>query len=107
MGFFSKIAKGFKKALGFLGKTTGISSVLKGAKNIWNNLTGKTAAKDMAANQEAQLRQQSEAAKLNAANEMGNVTQFEDTSETGLGDNENRRKKRSAGSFGSGIGLVV
>lgn len=103
MGIFSSIKKLAKKAL----KLTGVGSLIKPIKGIWDNLTGKTAAKDMAASQEAQLRQQSEAAKLNAANEVGNVTQFEDSAAIGLGDDTQRRKKRSAGAYGSGIGLVV
>lgn len=103
MGLFSGIKKLVKKAL----KLTGITGLVKGAKGIWNNLTGKTAAKNMAESQEAQLRQQSEAAKLAASNEMGNVTKFDDTPDTGVGDSDVRRKKRAVGSFGSGIGLVV
>lgn len=103
MGIFSSIKKLAKTAL----KLTGISHAFKGVKGIWDNLTGKTAAKDMAQSQEAQLRQQSEAAKLKATNEVDSVTQFEDSDSIGLGSNEARRKKRSAGSFSSGIGLVV
>lgn len=103
MGIFSSIKKLAKKAL----KITGISSILKPVKGLWDNLTGKTAAKNMAQAQEAQLRQQSEQAKLNAANEVGNVTQFSDGESIGLGTDTQRRKKRSAGSYGSGIGLVV
>ena len=101
MGIFSKIKKLAKKALGF------VSPLLKPIKGMWDNLTGKTAAKDMAAGQEAQLRQQSEHAKLNAANEVENVTQFSEGESIGLGTDTQRRKKRSAGSYGSGIGLVV
>lgn len=103
MGIFSSIKKLAKKAL----KLTGISSILKPVKGLWDNLTGKTAAKNMAQAQEAQLRQQSEQAKLNAANEVENVTQFSDGESIGLGTDTQRRKKRSAGSYGSGIGLVV
>lgn len=103
MGIFSSIKKAVKKVL----KLTGISSVLKPVKGLWDNLTGKTAAKNMAQAQEAQLRQQSEQAKLDAANEVDNVTQFSDGESIGLGADTQRRKKRSAGSYGSGIGLVV
>lgn len=103
MGIFSSIKKLAKKAL----KITGISSILKPVKGLLDNLTGKTAAKNMAQAQEAQLRQQSEQAKLDAANEVGNVTQFSDGESIGLGTDTQRRKKRSAGSYGSGIGLVV
>lgn len=107
MGIFSKIKKGVKKALGFVGKVTGISSVFRGVKGIWDNLTGKTAARDMAATQEAQLRRQAEQAKLDASNEVGNVTQFEDGADSFAGGVGNRRKKRSAGAYASGLGLVV
>ena len=107
MGIFSSIKKAYKKALKFVHKVTGFTGLVKGVKGIWDNLTGKTAAKNMAQAQEAQLRQQSEQAKLDAANEVGNVTQFSDGESIGLGADTQRRKKRSAGSYGSGIGLVV
>lgn len=101
MGIFSSIKKLAKKVLGFA------SPLIKPIKGLWDNLTGKTAAKNMAQAQEAQLRQQSEQAKLSAANEVENVTQFSDGESIGLGADTQRRKKRSAGSYGSGIGLVV
>jgi hypothetical protein len=102
MGIFSAIKKGLKKVL----KLTGITSVLKPVKGLWDNLTGKTAAKNMAKSQEAQLKQQAEQAKLDASNEVDNVTKFDDSGGGGL-DSDTRRKKRSAGAYGSGIGLVV
>lgn len=101
MGIFSKIKKLAKKVLGFA------SPLLKPIKGFWDNITGKTAAKNMAESQEAQLRQQSESAKLDAANEVENITQFSEGESIGLGADTQRRKKRSAGSYGSGIGLVV
>lgn len=90
MGFFKKIKKAVKKSIG--------------------SLFGVGAMKDMAKSQEAQLRQQTEAAKLNAMNEIGNVTQFSDNTAqvaTFGDDDTNRRRRRSAGAFSSGIGLQV
>ena len=99
MGFFSGIKKLAKKALGF------VSPLLKPLKNVWNNLTGKTAAENMARTQEEQLRIQGEQAKLSAANEVDNVTKFEDTADPVLSDT--RRKKRPTGNFASGLGLQI
>lgn len=101
MGLFSGIKKLAKKAL----KLTGLSSVAKGIKGIWNNITGKTAAENMARTQEEQLRIQGEQAKLNAANEVDNVTKFEDTADPLVSDT--RRKKRATGNFASGLGLQI
>lgn len=110
MGFFKKIKKAVKKTLKVWNKVTGLDWLQKKAKQGIGSLFGVGAMKDMAAAQEAQLRQQTEAAKLNAMNEMGNVTQFSDKTAQFAdfgGDNTNRRKKRSAGAFSSGIGLQV
>ena len=101
MGLFRSIKKLTKKAL----KLTGVSRVFKGVKGVWNNLTGKTAAENMARTQEEQLRIQGEQAKLNAANEVDNVTKFEDTADPVLSDT--RRKKRPTGNFASGLGLQI
>lgn len=101
MGFFSGIKKLAKKAL----KLTGLSSIAKGVKGVWDNLTGKTAAENMARTQEEQLRIQGEQAKLSAANEVDNVTKFEDTVDPVLSDT--RRKKRPTGNFASGLGLQI
>ena len=101
MGLFSGIKKLAKKVL----KLTGLSSVTKGIKGIWNKITGKTAAENMARTQEEQLRVQGEQAKLNAANEQANVTKFEDTADPALSDT--RRKKRPTGNFASGLGLQI
>ena len=49
MGFFSGIKKLAKKALGF------VSPLLKPLKGVWNNLTGKTAAENMARIREVSL----------------------------------------------------
>lgn len=99
MGFFSGIKKLAKKALGL------VSPLLKPLKGAWDNLTGKTAAENMARTQEEQLRIQGEQAKLNAANEVDNVTKFEDTVDPVLSDT--RRKKRPTGNFASGLGLQI
>lgn len=99
MGLFSGIKKLAKKVLGF------VSPLLKPLKGVWNNLTGKTAAENMARTQEEQLRIQGEQAKLNAANEVDNVTKFEDTADPVLSDT--RRKKRPTGNFASGLGLQI
>lgn len=99
MGFFSGIKKLAKKALGF------VSPLLKPLKGAWDSLTGKTAAENMARTQEEQLRIQGEQAKLNAANEVDNVTQFEDSVDPVLSDT--RRKKRPTGNFASGLGLQI
>ena len=115
MGIGSKLKKAFKKSVknmfrggtawGFVKKY-----VDKPFTEKLQSLFGVGAMKDMAAAQEAQLRQQTEAAKLNAMNEMGNVTQFSDNTAqfADFGDTStNRRKKRNAGAFSSGIGLQV
>lgn len=99
MGLFSGIKKLAKKVLKFT------SPLLKPLKGVWDNLTGKTAAENMARTQEEQLRIQGEQAKLNAANEVDNVTQFEDTADPVLSDT--RRKKRPTGNFASGLGLQI
>lgn len=101
MGLFSGIKKLAKKVL----KLTGLGTVAKGLKGVWNNITGKTAAENMARTQEEQLRIQGEQAKLNAANEIDNVTKFEDSVDPVLSDT--RRKKRPTGNFASGLGLQI
>lgn len=99
MGLFRRIKKLAKKALGF------VSPLLKPLKGAWYNLTGKTAAQNMARTQEEQLRIQGEQAKLNAANEVDNVAKFEDTVDPVL--SAIRRKKRPTGNFTSGLGLQI
>lgn len=100
MGIFSGIKKLVKKALKFT-----VSPLAKPLKGLWDNLTGKTAAENMAKTQEAQLKAQAEAAKLQSANEVDNVVRFD----TGTADSNDllRRKKTNTGSFASGIGLQV
>lgn len=110
MGIGKTLKKTVKKAFKITSKITGLDWIHKTAKKGIGSLFGVGAMKDMAAAQEAQLRQQTEAAKLDSMNEMGNVTQFSDNTAqaTAFGDDDtNRRKKRSAGAFASGIGLQV
>lgn len=99
MGLFSGIKKLAKKALKLA------FPIYKPLKGLWDNLTGKTAAENMARTQEEQLRIQGEQAKLNAANELENVTKFEDTVNPVSSDT--RRKKRPTGNFASGLGLQI
>lgn len=99
MGLFSGIKKLAKKVLKLA------SPIYKPLKGVWDNLTGKTAAENMARTQEEQLRIQGEQAKLQAANEVDNVTKFEDTADPVLSDT--RRKKRPTGNFASGLGLQI
>ena len=99
MGLFSGIKKLAKKVLKLA------SPLVKPLKGVWDNLTGKTAAENMARTQEEQLRVQGEQAKLHAANEQANVTKFEDTADPVL--SAVRRKKRSTGNFTSGLGLQI
>lgn len=111
MGFGKKLKKGLKKTFKSFKKGIGVDWLQKQSKKALGSLFGVGAMKDMAAAQEAQLRQQTEAAKLNSMNEMGNVTQFSDNntaqfSDSGDDDTE-RRRRRSAGAFSSGIGLQV
>lgn len=110
MGFGKKLKKALKKGFKITSKITGLNWLHKTAKKGIGSLFGVGAMKDMASAQEAQLRQQTEAAKLDSMNEMGNVTQFSDNTAQFAdfgGDDTNRRKKRSAGAFSSGIGLQV
>lgn len=101
MGLFSGIKKLVKKAL----KLTGVSQAFGAAKGLWDNLTGKTAAENMAKTQEAQLKAQAESAKLESANEVQNVVKFDEGGSTS--NDLIRRKKSSTGAFSSGIGLQV
>ena len=110
MGIGKSIKKAFKKTFKTVGKVTGINWLTKGLKKGIGSLFGVGAMKDMAAAQEEQLRQQTEAAKLNSMNEMGNVTQFSDNTAqvANFGDDDTeRRRRRNAGAFSSGIGLQV
>ena len=99
MGLFKGIKKLAKKTLKL------VSPIYKPLKGAWDNITGKTAAENMARTQEEQLRIQGEQAKLKAANEVDNVAKFEDTADPVLSDT--RRKKRPTGNFASGLGLQI
>ena len=110
MGIGKSIKKTVKKAFKITSKITGLDWLHKTAKKGIGSLFGVGAMKDMAAAQESQLRQQTEAAKLDSMNEMGNVTQFSDNTaqfNNSGGDDTNRRRRRNAGAFSSGIGLQV
>lgn len=102
MGLFSSIGKAIKKALKF----TGVGALFKPVKGLWDSLTGRTAQKNMAQAQEAQLKAQQESSKLNAANEIDNVVRIEGQDINDTVD-PTRRKKRPVGSYASGIGLQV
>lgn len=110
MSIGKKLKKAVKKAFKITSKVTGLDWLYKTAKKGIGSLFGVGAQKDMAAAQEAQLRQQMEAAKLNSMNEVGNVTQFSDNTAqfANVGDDDTaRRRRRGAGAFSSGIGLQV
>ncbi|QGH73776.1 hypothetical protein [Vibrio phage vB_VhaP_VH-5] len=63
---------------------------------------------DAAKRQEEALRRQQEQAKLEAANEIENVTQFDEGTDPSFAvDPNKRRKKRSTGAYASGIGLQI
>ena len=64
---------------------------------------------DLAKQQEKQLKQQQENAKLTAANEVLAVTQFDETVDPSFAgaDEDFRRKKSSTGAYASGIGLNI
>lgn len=64
---------------------------------------------DLAKQQEKQLKQQQEAAKLQAANEVQQVTQFDETVDPSFSgaDGDFRRKKASTGAYASGMGLNI
>lgn len=84
MGLFSSIGK-------LVGKVLGIDD-----------------GSDAARKQEAALRRQQEQAKLEAANEIENVTQFDEGTDPSFAvDPSKRRKKRSTGAYASGIGLNI
>lgn len=85
-----------------MGLLSGITKMVKSA-------LGLDAGEDLAKQQEKQLRQQQEAAKLEAANEIQQVAQFDETVDPSFaGANEDfRRKKRSTGAYANGIGLNI
>lgn len=64
---------------------------------------------DLAKQQEKQLRAQQEAAKLQAANEVQQVTKFDEAVDPSFaGANEDfRRKKKSTGAYASAVGLQI
>lgn len=92
MGWLSKAVG---KALGGIG----LNSVTK--------LLGLGKEENLSSVFDAQLRQQREASKLDAANEATNVVQFEDTSTDTGSPSTRRTKKRSAGAYASALGLKL
>lgn len=81
-----------------------LSKLLTGVADIF----GVGGGKDLAKAQEEQLRQQQEAAKLSAATEQSNVTQFQDaTTNTDFTATDQRRRKQSTGAYASALGLQV
>lgn len=100
-GIGKALKKGLKKAfspLGLLGK-----DVL----NPLKDMLGLNAMKDLAGAQEAQLRQQQEANKLDASVESQNVAQFDDTSDSGFTGTDSRRKKKQSGAYSQALGLQL
>lgn len=76
--------------------------------NKVKDMLGLGALEDMAATQEQQLMQLREQNKLNASNEVSNVTKFEDASSSGMfTGSDSRQRKRAAGAYSSGLGLGV
>lgn len=70
-------------------------------------MLGLDAMKDLAGAQEAQLRQQQEANKLDASVESQNVAQFDDTSDSGFTGTDSRRKKKQSGAYSQALGLQL
>lgn len=68
---------------------------------------GLNALKDLAGAQEAQLRRQQEANKLDASVESQNVAQFDDTSDSGFTGTDARRKKKQSGAYSQALGLQL
>lgn len=103
MGLFSSIGKALKKTFGgTIGLTLG--ALAKPLSNSVGKLFGAGQMEDLGAQQAEMLRRQNEASKLDAMNQMNNVTQFEDGT-TGLTSTSGVRKRRSAGAFSAGNSL--
>lgn len=105
MGLFKEIKKAVKGALKFTTKVTGIDWLGRKVGGALQDALGIGAMKDMAKSQQDQMRMNAEAAKLNTANEISNVAQFDESSGGATVASDSRRKKRSAGAYASGIGL--
>lgn len=74
--------------------------------NMLRDIFGLNAFKDLAAGQDAQIRAQAEQNKLNTANEIQNVVQFEDDVATGGGSDQRRRKTQS-GAYARALNLNI
>ena len=110
MGFFKKIKKAVTKSAKNMfrgGSMWGLVDkyVHKPVTRKLQDTLGIGTLKDMAAGQEESLRKQGEASKLNAMNEVDNITQFDDGGGEDFTGGGALRKKRQSGAFSSGIGL--
>lgn len=109
MGFLKKLTKSVTKAVKdtvrFTGKVTGVEWLTNTLKKPLQDMFGITAQKDQAARQEESIRRQGEASKLDANNEVQNITQFDDAGGNDFTGGGSRRNKRKTGAFSSGIGL--
>lgn len=103
MGLGKSIKKAFKSVGGLGMKLTGLDF----AKNTLKDVLGLNAMQDLAGAQEAQLRQQQEANKLDASVESQNVAQFDDTSDSGFTGTDTRRKKKQSGAYSQALGLQL
>ena len=83
------------------------SKAAKPVEDQVRGMLGLDALKDLAGAQEAQLRQQQEANKLDASVESQNVAQFDDTSDTGFTGTDSRRKKKQSGAYSQALGLQL
>lgn len=105
MGFGKFLKKTFKAAGDLTMKVSGMDW----AKDQLKDMLGLNAMKDLAGAQEAQLRQQQEANKLDASVESQNVAQFDtktDSSGSFTGT-DSRRKKKQAGAYSQALGLQL
>ena len=84
-----------------------IKNAFRGGSRLLSGMLGLDALKDLAGAQEAQLRQQQEANKLDASVESQNVAQFDDTSDSGFTGTDSRRKKKQSGAYSQALGLQL
>lgn len=107
MGLGSFLKKAIKNSFrgGSMWKFT--SKAMKPIEDQMRGMLGLDALKDLAGAQEAQLRQQQEANKLDASVESQNVAQFDDTSDSGFTGTDSRRKKKQAGAYSQALGLQL
>lgn len=85
-----------------------LKKVFKSVGKIAGGILGLDTGEDMGKQYEAQLRQQQEMNKLNAANEGAQVAKFDDTAtQSTFGSDDTRRKKTNAGAYSNALGLKV